>query len=153
MLIQNMTRQATIEILERAKLGRLACAHEGQPYITPILFAYGANCLYSFSTLGQKIDWMRANPLVCLEVDEIASREDWTTVIVFGQYEELPDTPAYEAHRKRAHDLLQRRPAWWEPGYVKTVLEGRERPLEPLYFRIHIEKISGRRGIPGPERR
>jgi len=153
MLIQSMTRQASIEILERAKLGRLACAHEGQPYITPILFACDADCLYSFSTLGQKVDWMRASPLVCLEVDEIVNREDWVTVIVFGRYEELPDTPAYEADRKRAHDLLQRRPAWWEPGYVKTVLDGKERALEPLYFRISIDKISGHRGIPGPEHR
>jgi nitroimidazol reductase NimA-like FMN-containing flavoprotein (pyridoxamine 5'-phosphate oxidase superfamily) len=153
MLIQAMTRQASVNVLERAKLGRLACAHEGQPYIVPILFAYDTDWLYSFSTLGQKIHWMRANPLVCLEVDEVVNREDWSTVIVFGRYEELPDTPAHEALRKRAHDLLQRRPAWWEPGYVKTVLDGKERPLEPLYFRISIEKISGHKGIPNPEHR
>jgi uncharacterized protein len=149
MLIQSMTRQASNEVLERAKLGRLACAHEGQPYVTPILFAYTGDHLYSFSTLGQKVEWMRANPLVCLEVEEITNREDWATVIVFGRYEELPDTPAYEAHRKRAYDLLQRRPAWWEPGYVRTVLDGKERPLEPVYFRISIGAISGHRGTPG----
>jgi uncharacterized protein len=149
MLIQSMTRQASNEILERAKLGRLGCAHEGQPYVTPILFAYSGNHLYSFSTLGQKVEWMRTNPLVCLEVEEITSREDWATVIVFGRYEELPDTPAYEADRKRAYDLLQRRPAWWEPGFVKTVLDGKERPLEPVYFRIAIDTVNGHRGIPG----
>ena len=153
MLIQSMTRQASIELLERAKLGRLACAHEGQPYITPIVFAYDGDWLYSFSTLGQKVDWMRANPQVCLEADEILNREDWATVIVFGQYEELPDTPAHAAHRRQAYELLKRRAAWWEPGYVKTVLDGKERPLEPLYFRIAIEKISGHRGTPGPEHR
>jgi uncharacterized protein len=61
--------------------------------------------------------------------------------------------PAYDAHRKHAHDLLQKRPAWWEPGYVKTILDGSIRPLEPLYFRIHIEKISGHRAVPDPEHR
>lgn len=153
MLIRSMTWQESVEFLERAKLGRLACSHEGQPYITPIMFAYDADWLYSFSTFGQKVDWMRANPLVCLEADEVASQEDWSTVIVFGRYEELPDTPAHEAHRKRAYDLLHKRAAWWEPGYVKTILDGKERPLEPLYFRVSIEKISGHRGIPGPEHR
>lgn len=148
MLIHDMTRQASIDLLARMRLGRLACAHEGQPYITPIYCAYDDNYLYSFSTLGQKITWMRANPLVCVEADELVSPQDWATVIVLGKYEELPDTPEYEAHRKRAYDLLQRRPVWWEPGYVKTVLDEKMRPIEPMYFRIHIDQISGHRGVP-----
>lgn len=37
----------------------------------------------------------------------------------------------------------------WEPAYVKTIVEGKERPLEVLYFRIHIDQVHGRRGIPG----
>lgn len=37
---------------------------------------------------------------------------------------------------------------WWEPGYVETVLCGKTRPMQFLYFRIHIEQISGHRGIP-----
>lgn len=148
MLIHNMTRQASIDLLARTPLGRLACAHEGQPYITPMYWAYDDNYLYSFSALGQKITWMRANPLVCVEADELASPQDWATVIVLGKYEELPDTPQHEVHRKRAHALLQRRPVWWEPGYVKTVRHEKTRPMEFIYFRIRIDQISGRRGVP-----
>ena len=29
--------------------------------------------LYSFSTVGQKIEWMRANPNVCVETDEVTN--------------------------------------------------------------------------------
>jgi len=148
MFIESMPRQASVDLLERTGLGRLACAHEGQPYITPILFAYDADCLYCFSTLGQTIAWMRANPLVCVEADELVNREDWATVIVLGRYEELPDTPEYAAYRAQAHYLLQKDPLWWEPGYVKTVVDGKERPLDAVYFRIHISHISGRRGVP-----
>jgi uncharacterized protein len=148
MLIHDMTRQASIDLLARVRLGRLACAHEGQPYITPIYFAYDHNYLYSFSTLGQKIAWMRANPLVCVEADELASPQDWVTVIVLGKYEELPDTFQYEVYRKRAYALLQARRLWWEPGYVKTVLNEKTRPMEFVYFRIHIDQISGHRGVP-----
>jgi uncharacterized protein len=148
MLIHDMTRQASIDLLARTRLGRLACAREGQPYITPIYYAYDDNCLYSFSTLGQKISWMRANPLVCVEADELVSPQDWATVIVLGKYEELLDTPQYEVYRRRAYDLLQGRPVWWEPGYVKTVLHAKPRPMEPMYFRIHIDQISGHRGVP-----
>ena len=110
--------------------------------------AYEDNFIYSFSTLGQKISWMRVNPLVCLEADELVSPQDWATVVVLGKYEELPDTPRCEGSRKRAYDLLQRRPVWWEPGYVKTLLNEQTRPMEFVYFRIRIDQISGHRGAP-----
>jgi uncharacterized protein len=150
MLIHDMTRQASIELLTRARLCRLACAHEEQPYITPIHCAYESNCLYSFSRLGQKVTWMRANPLVCVEAEELVSRQDWATVIVFGRYEELPDTPQYGVGRTHAYELLQKRPVWWEPGYMKTELSDKVDPVEVVYFRIHVDQISGHRGIPDP---
>jgi nitroimidazol reductase NimA-like FMN-containing flavoprotein (pyridoxamine 5'-phosphate oxidase superfamily) len=146
MWIQDMTRQASIELLARARLCRVACAHEGQPYITPMHCAYDDNHLYGFSTLGQKITWMRANPLVCVLVDEIVSPQDWASVIVFGKYEELTDATQLVAHRQHAYNLLQTHPIWWEPGYVETVLHGKARLMEFMYFRIHIEQISGHRG-------
>ena len=150
MLIHEMTREASIDLLARVRLGRLACAREGQPYITPIYYAYDDNYLYSFSTLGQKIAWMRENPLVCLAADELVSPQDWATVMVFGTYEELSNTPEHEAQRGRAFELLQSRPVWWEPASAKTVLEEKLRPMEPMCFRISIDRISGRRAIPDP---
>jgi len=64
-------------------------------------YAYDDNYLYSLTTLGQKINWMRANPLVCEEVDELVSPQDWATVIVIGKYEELPARPEHEEDRQR----------------------------------------------------
>jgi nitroimidazol reductase NimA-like FMN-containing flavoprotein (pyridoxamine 5'-phosphate oxidase superfamily) len=82
------------EILLRSDLGRLACAREDQPYIVPIHFSFDATrkCLYAFSTVGQKIHWMRQNPKVCVEVDDIADKNHRTTVLAFGRYEELDDS-------------------------------------------------------------
>jgi len=147
MLIQEMTRQESVDLLARTRLGRLGCAHEGQPYVTPMYFAYDGGYLYSFSTLGQKITWMRANPLVCVEADELASPHDWATVILMGKYEELLDK---REHQEHAHTLLQERPVWWEPGYAKTVLHGETRPLKCVYFRIRIDQMNGHRGVPDP---
>ena len=148
MLIHDMSRQASIDLLARARLCRMAYVHEEQPYIIPMCCAYADNYLYSFSTHGQKTAWMRANPLVCVEADEVSSLHDWATVIVLGKYQELPETPEYEELRKSAHALLQGRPMWWEPAYVKTVLGEITRPIEAMYFRIHIEQITGHRGVP-----
>jgi nitroimidazol reductase NimA-like FMN-containing flavoprotein (pyridoxamine 5'-phosphate oxidase superfamily) len=147
-LIQELTRQACLELLARAHLGRLACAQGAQPYVVPFSFVYHHDCLYSFCTVGQKIEWMRANPLVSAETDEIVNTRQWASVIVSGRYEELPDTPEWSVERELASKLLQENAMWWEPGYVKTILQGRERSLVPLFYRIHITHITGRSATP-----
>jgi len=111
----------------------------------PLYFVYHHNYLYSFSTVGQKIAWMRANPLVCVEADQVVSPHSWVSVVIFGRYEELPDTPESQPERAFASELLQQYAMWWEPGYAKTVLHGAERPLEPVFYRIYIGLITGHR--------
>ena len=148
MLIQELSRQASLDLLARTRVGRLACAQGSQPYLVPFYFVYDSDFLYSFSTVGQKIEWMRANPLVCVQVDEVVRPEQWVSVIVFGRYEELVNTPEYQGARAFAHALLKRHAVWWEPAYVKTILHGTERPLEPVFYRIHGRQITGRYAIP-----
>jgi hypothetical protein len=109
--------------------------------VVPIYFASHDDCLYGFSTLGQKIEWMRANPLVCVEADEVVSPEEWVSVIVFGRYEELPDTPEWRSARTFAYKLLQQHAMWWEPALAKTILHGTERPLEPVFYRIEVSPM------------
>ena len=72
-----------------SSLWRLACSFENQPYIVPVYLAYAARALYGFATMGQKIDWMRANPKVCVETDGVRSQTDWWSVVVQGRFEEL----------------------------------------------------------------
>ena len=103
--------------------------------------------IYGFSTLGQKIEWMRSNPLVCLEIDEHTSHHQWMSVVVSGRYEELPDTPEFGSERAQAWEALQERAMWWEPAYVAT--EHREE-LTPIFYRIHIRQMTGRRATPDP---
>jgi uncharacterized protein len=149
-LIQELTRQASLEVLARTRIGRLACTQGAQPYVVPIYFASHHDCLYSFTTLGQKIEWMRANPLVCVEADEVVSAQEWVSVIVSGRYEELPDMPEWQSSRAFAHQLLKQHAVWWEPAYVKTILHGTQRPLVPIFYRIHIRQMTGLRATPEP---
>jgi len=58
---------------------------------------------------------MRSNPLVCVEIDEIVSRQEWQTVVVFGRYEELHDIPELQETRLVAYHLLAKAASWWEP--------------------------------------
>lgn len=144
MLIHELTKDECREVLRHVNLGRLACARDNQPYIVPIYFDFDGDHLYSFATLGQKIEWMRANPRVCVEVDDITDQYHWTTVVVFGRYEELPQTGGHEDSRKHAHALFQKRPEWWQPATGKTT--SREHHI-PIVYRIRIDRLSGRRAL------
>lgn len=143
MLIQDLSEQECLDLLSRVRFGRLACAADGQPYVVPMNFAVQGRNIYAFSTIGKKIEYLRRNPLACLQVDEIATGQKWKSVIVLGRYHEVSNTAAEEAERTMIHELLKKRAVWWEPGYARTVLGGHARPLEPLYFRISIDSITG----------
>jgi nitroimidazol reductase NimA-like FMN-containing flavoprotein (pyridoxamine 5'-phosphate oxidase superfamily) len=132
-------------MLAKGHIGRLGCAHHNQPYIVPIQFDLQGEFLYGFATLGQKIEWMRQNPLVCLEIDELITHSQWASVVVFGRYEELPPVPEYAAPRSLAEDLFQKHPAWWEPASVPV---DTNEIRTPIVFRILITRVTGRRAAP-----
>lgn len=151
MQIDELSGQASLDLLTQVRFGRLACANQSQPYITPFYYAYHEGCIYSFSTVGQKIEWMRANPLVCVEVDEIKNPQQWRSVIVFGRYEELPNSATWQSTREIARNLLTTRGIWWEPGFAKTILHGTARPLDPIFYRIVVEQITGHQASLGTD--
>lgn len=148
MFIEELKIEECFEVLLQKRVGRLACAHESQAYIVPFHFAFdGSKYFYAISMLGQKIEWMRSNPLVCVEVDDLKNQFEWTSLIAFGRYEELPDLPEFEAERQRAYELLSCHPMWWQPVYVAKTYHTPAVDEQPVYFRIFIDKITGRRAV------
>ncbi len=147
MHIKRLTAEECRQTLKEKRIGRLACARENQPYVVPFLFVFEDDFLYSFSTFGKKIEWMRTNPLVCVEVDDIKSQFDWISFVIFGRFEELSETPEFEEMRRHAFDLLSRDPMWWQPGFVAGTHSPDQANVAPIYFRIHIQTISGHRAV------
>ena len=151
MFIHNMTEAECRYALKQASVGRLACSRDNQPYVVPIYFAYSEHHLYAISTIGQKIEWLRANPLVCVEVDNIASHDEWMSVVVFGRYEELPDLPEFKYAREQALALLQGRSAWWwEPACLCEDHRDTPHSCTPVAYRIRIHRVSGLHATPDP---
>ncbi len=184
MVIQEMSEEECLQALSKMRLARLACAHENQPYVIPVYLTYdeATRCLYGFTTPGQKIEWMRANPLVCVEVDDITAYDQWVSVIAFGRFEELTESPGSDGAllkapvrprevseetpalsgdsalgrcedeecggaRERAWRFLKNNPAWLEPGcaaWAARVHCDAAGPLIPLYYRILIDRVTGR---------
>jgi nitroimidazol reductase NimA-like FMN-containing flavoprotein (pyridoxamine 5'-phosphate oxidase superfamily) len=151
MVIHEMTEQECRAMLTGMRVARLACARDNQPYIVPVHLDFDGEHLYGYATLGMKIEWMRQNPLVCLQLDDQTPEGQWASVIVFGHYEELPDTSDHQGSRRVAERLFQQHPMWWEPATVPIKAQG-QRP--PIVYRIRIGRVTGRRSVRdgGPER-
>jgi nitroimidazol reductase NimA-like FMN-containing flavoprotein (pyridoxamine 5'-phosphate oxidase superfamily) len=138
------------ELLQRVPIGRLACALDNQPYVVPVCFAYETGHLYIFSTVGQKIEWMRQNPKVCFQADEIGNRSHWYSVVVTGTYLELRE-PQYTAQKEYAKERLAHYSSWWQTPLAERREQTSDALVEPVFFRIDIESMSGLRSLPEAE--
>jgi nitroimidazol reductase NimA-like FMN-containing flavoprotein (pyridoxamine 5'-phosphate oxidase superfamily) len=144
MVINQMTKDECGAFLASASLGRLGCSFDGQSYVVPIYFGYEAEFIYVLSTFGQKTEWMRVNPKVCLQVDEIVNQSQWTSVIATGTYQELPELQ-FPKEREHARELLGKRSLWWQNALAERQLRLGDHAIDPLFFRIHIDSVTGLR--------
>jgi hypothetical protein len=145
MSITELTEAECEVLLHKAVVGRLATCADGRPYVVPISIKYERDAsdrfLYSFANVGKKVRWMRNNPHVCVEVEELADHVHWTTVVVTGCFEEL-NPIQHRDDADRAFALLHDRSEWWLPGAARTPSTDLYRPI---VYRIRIESMSGRR--------
>jgi nitroimidazol reductase NimA-like FMN-containing flavoprotein (pyridoxamine 5'-phosphate oxidase superfamily) len=146
MIINEIGEKECRAILARASMGRLGCSLNDQPYVVPVYFAYESDYFYVFSTLGKKIEWMRTNPKVCVEVDEITNQPYWVSVVANGRYEELPE-PQDAEERAHAHKLLAKRQRWWLNALAERRTTTADESIAPVFFRIRIDSMTGLSGL------
>lgn len=132
-MIGLLSRDEIEDMLRRHHVGRLACTVNDRPYVVPINYAYDGGCVYACSALGRKIETMREQPLVCIQVDEIDGPSDWRSVVGEGVYEELTDD------RQRRTALA--RVNGHGPGAVGRVLDA---AAPVIVFRIRLTELAGR---------
>jgi uncharacterized protein len=142
MAIREMSETECRAFLTRARIGHLACALDNQPYVVPISVVCEGDYIYSFSTVGQKIEWMRQNPKVCVQLDELPAQSRWISVIATGLYQELR-LPQFETERAHARNLLEQKSGWWLTALAERDLKSDDALIDTVFFRIRIETLSG----------
>ena len=147
MIIQKLSKEECLNFLKEIRFGRLGCVRDKQPYVVPIYFVSDEQHIYGFTTLGQKIRWMRENPLVCVEADQVIDHLHWTSVVVLGKYQELRDKFSSPGLREYALELLQHRTMWWQPAVANRNSESAG-TASHIFYRIRIDEISGHRAGP-----
>ena len=150
MRVVSISQKDCSDLLKRISVGRLACALDNQPYVVPVGFSYEPDALYVFSTVGKKIEWMRQNPKVCLQADEIGNKSSWMSVVVTGTFLELRE-PQYTAQREHARELLAENSRWWLTPLAERRELASDQAVEPVFFRIDIASMTGLRAVPEAE--
>jgi uncharacterized protein len=123
-------------LFESARVVRLGCIVNGEPYVVPINCLLQENCLYSHSLNGLKISALRENPRACVQVDEIESELSWRSAIAFGKFEEITNQ---EERAKILNKIFKAFPML-TPVESTLALDGLAQ--EVIVFRIRIERLT-----------
>lgn len=135
--VRELTPNEIDEFLRGQRIARLGCHAGGETYVVPVIYAYGDGAIVTVTQEGRKVEMLRENPRVCVEVDEYDAdgRGSWRSVIAYGAAEELKGDEIQEALA-----LLRER-------FARVAgREAESRPLSPgvVVLRIRLENVSGR---------
>ena len=136
-MISRLSTEESYELLRGRRVGRLGCVADGEPYVVPVNYVCEGDAAYVHSLPGRKVQAMRANPRVCLQVDDIRGEFGWRSVLAFGRYEELTRPP----ERQRAFDLLLSLFPGLTP--VESFIADDAAAPAPVIFRIRVERVTG----------
>lgn len=138
-------------LLATEVFGHLGCTDGHKPYVVPMAYVYRDNVLYGQTAEGKKIDMLRANPLVCFQVENHRERE-WKSAICWGSFEELEFDKLHTPDMVAVATLLTERiggiqdnvgisiPFSFEKGASAVTVNGKKSTL----FRIVVKEKTGR---------
>jgi uncharacterized protein len=134
------------QLLHEQVIGRIGCHSGGRTYVVPITYAYLDGSIVSHTGNGLKVRMMRENPSVCFEVEDLRHLPRWSSVIVYGRYEEIKGAAADLALEQLVGRLGASPPAMSSmPRKGAGVFEPTSHAQRPdVIFRIVIEEKTGR---------
>lgn len=147
MIIRELSASQCGQVLATNRVARLACSRGDEPYVVPINYAFLEGSAYAFTVPGMKLDIMRSNPRVALLVEDHGARLGWISVVATGRFEELPDRIGHKLDRDRAWALLSQHADWWQPAALKPIEPPVADQTRHVYFRIHIDRMTGREAV------
>ena len=135
MSIGKLGNTDALVILREGTLGRLGCIAEGWPYVVPVNYYFDGENIYIHTLPGKKLDALRANPRVCLQVDEIKDPYNWRSVIAYGTFEEISNEETQENVLTKLYSRLPH----------MTPVESRlvKGSKGTIVFRVKVEEVTG----------
>jgi uncharacterized protein len=128
-MMTDLTKDECERILTASRYAHLGCCDGDEPYVVPITCIYKDGFLYGFTHEGQKIDLLRKNPKMCVQVEHVAGEHEWESVMCWGMFEEITD----EKNKQAVKILFAER-------HGESILAGEEPDVSPMASSLHLPK-------------
>ena len=140
-MAREMTRDEIEELLSEQFVVRLGCTREEEIFVVPVAYAWDGTSILAFSYEGRKLEMMRAEPHVCIEIDDVEHFGRWRSVIGWGRFEVLEGD-----ERRQAKEALARRlePVIRDSRSRSRLERGMADDPPPTVFRIRLDTMTGR---------
>lgn len=137
---RDMSHEECVALLTRQRVGRLAYSFRDRVDVEPIAYVWDVDTLFLRTGPGVKLDTLKKNPWVALEVDDVRGLFDWESAVVKGTVYFLRaagsefDQATYQRGLRALRRIEPRFGTAEDPMGERTML-----------FRIHVDTITGRR--------
>ena len=145
-MIKSLKEKECKRILSQNYIGHLGYIYQDKPFVIPITYFYKENQIICYSGEGHKIQALRKQSNVALEVSEIESSNHWQSAIVHGFYQELEGSNA----KAQLHEFSL--------GVKDVIMRKELRDLDfisefsarintndlPIVFVININEVTGK---------
>lgn len=122
-MIIDLTKAECETLVHELNYGHLGCCDGEEPYVVPITYVYHGGFFYDFTQEGKKIDVLRKNPNMCIQIERVKSEQSWESVICWGRFEEVTDEKVTQDIKLM---LAERH------GEALISSKGRDAPFTPL---------------------
>jgi uncharacterized protein len=145
-MLGELNKMQMMNVLISQHMGRLACTDGNKPYIVPVTYAFNGKEIYAQTNEGKKLNIMRKNPHVCMQVDSIFNMANWQSVVITGTFHELKGKEMTKA-RSYLYDhvlpLMTSSTVHAHEHEVKSNIDDDSR-IKKIMYRIRINKMTGR---------
>ena len=137
-MVKNLNENEARDLLNDQKFGHLGCVLEsGEPYVVPVNYLFKDDGIYVHLLPGQKLDAMRVNHKICLQVEKIIDSCRWQSVIAFGEFQEIKRINA------KIEILKEFSVRFEHLAPVEAMIEEEWNLGGTVVFRINIKRITG----------
>ena len=133
-------------VLKSQHIGRLGCYDGHHPYVVPITYFYNGDSLICQSQEGKKLSILRKHPKICFQVDIVNSTQNWQSVQVFGDFEELKESDADKAREELFGSVLNLMTTSKSHRFEHESDDKMDdsNRIKQIMFKINIREFAGR---------
>jgi nitroimidazol reductase NimA-like FMN-containing flavoprotein (pyridoxamine 5'-phosphate oxidase superfamily) len=147
-MIKQLNQTECLEVLRNNYIGHLGFISGRSPYVLPVTYFHNAEekCILSYSAMGYKIEAMRKYHHIAFQVEDIKSIQNWRSVLIHGNFEELEGSTAKKELHTFAEGVQETisRIKGEKPKFIQDFSSRLQKETPPIVYRIHITEINGK---------